>query len=280
MKTSISLVILAVAVAADARCSVCKAHPGDASWPSPQTWAKFNETLGGKLLLPAPPAAVCHREQPVYNTTKCAEIQQVWSTYEFHVQDPISVMWDQFSDWSCLPNGNTTCNANGYPAVVVNATSAVDVKAAIEFAKKHGVRLNVKSTGHDYLGRSNSPGTLSIWLHHLNQIQYHDIFESTAGKTKAVTVGGGTQMWDIYKATDLHNQTIVGGGGKTVGIGGYITGGGHSILSPRFGLAADSVLEMEVVTPAGDIVVANASKHADLFWAMRGVGKRASTPVL
>lgn len=279
MKTSISQVILA-AVAVDARCSVCKASPGDASWPSLQTWTKFNETLGGKLLLPTLPAAVCHQQQPVYNSTKCTEIQQAWPSYEFHVQDPISVMWDQFSDWSCLPNGNTTCNATGYPALVVNATSAVDVKAAIDFAKEHGIRLNVKGTGHDYLGRSNAPGTLSIWLHHLNHIQYHDTFESTDGKTKAVTVGGGTQMWDIYKATDLHKQTIVGGTGKTVGIGGYITGGGHSILSPRYGLAADNVLEMEVVTPAGDIVVANTNKHADLFWAMRGVSKDMSRPGL
>ena len=87
----------------------------------------------------------------------------------------------------------------------------------------------------------------------------------------AVTVGGGTQMYDIYAATAKHGQVIVGGGGKSVGISGYLTGAGHSILSSRYGLGADNVLEMEIVTPSGDIVTINEDQNADLFWAMRGV---------
>lgn len=78
-------------------------------------------------------------------------------------------------------------------------------------------------------------------------------------------------MWDVYVAADKHHEVIVGGGGKTVGIGGYITGGGHSIFAPKYGLAADNVWEMEIVTPGGDIIIANEDRHQDLFWAMRGV---------
>lgn len=88
----------------------------------------------------------------------------------------------------------------------------------------------------------------------------------------AVTVGAGAQMIDIYRELDALNQTIVGGGGKTVSVGGYITGAGHGLLSSRHGLAADQVLEMEVVTPKGDIVTANECQNQDLFWAMRGGG--------
>lgn len=79
------------------------------------------------------------------------------------------------------------------------------------------------------------------------------------------------QMWDMYNALDALNQTVVGGGGKTVSVGGYVTGGGHALLSARHGLAADQVLEMEVVTPKGDVVIANECRNTDLFWAMRGV---------
>jgi FAD/FMN-containing dehydrogenase len=50
-----------------------------------------------------------------------------------------------------------------------------------------------------------------------------------------------------------------------------LTGGGHSPLSAKFGLAVDQVLEMEVVLASGDIVTANEAVNADLFWAMRGV---------
>jgi FAD/FMN-containing dehydrogenase len=89
----------------------------------------------------------------------------------------------------------------------------------------------------------------------------------------AVTAAGGTQVNTLYVELDKINQTIVGGGGKTVGIGGYITGAGHSVLAPRYGLAADQVLEMEVVTPTGQIVTVNECQNEDLFWAMRGVSQ-------
>lgn len=89
--------------------------------------------------------------------------------------------------------------------------------------------------------------------------------------TPAVTVGGGSQLGAIYEKLDKINQTIVGGNSKSVSVGGYLTGGGHSILGPRYGLGADHVLELEVVTPMGDIVIANECQNIDLFWAMRGV---------
>ena len=143
-------------------------------------------------------------------------------------------------------------------------------------AREHNVRVVVKGTGHDDIGRSTAPGALSIWTHHMNKIVYHPDEFKLAGSGKqiaggAVTVGGGTQMYDIYSATAKHGQTIVGGGGKSVGVGGYLTGGGHSILSSRYGLAADNVLEMEIVTPSGDIITINEDQNTDLFWAMRGV---------
>lgn len=143
-------------------------------------------------------------------------------------------------------------------------------------ARKHNVRLNVKSTGHDYMGRANAPGTLSIWMHNFNAISHHANSYKLAGSGRlfngsAVTVGSGAMMWDIYQATAKFNQTVVGGGAKTVSAGGYISGGGHSILSPRYGLAADNVLEMQVVTACGKILAANQDQNRDLFWALRGV---------
>jgi FAD/FMN-containing dehydrogenase len=61
------------------------------------------------------------------------------------------------------------------------------------------------------------------------------------------------------------------GSSSTVSVGGYVTGGGHGILSGQYGLAADAVLEMEIVTPGGQILVANECQNQDLFWANRGV---------
>jgi len=89
--------------------------------------------------------------------------------------------------------------------------------------------------------------------------------------TPAVTAAAGSQMGEINLAASLKNLTVMSAGASTVGIGGYLTGGGHSALSSTYGLAADQVLEMEIVTPGGDILTVNECQNQDLFWAMRGV---------
>lgn len=111
----------------------CKAHPGTSSWPSASTWAALNKTLDGRLLQPAPPGAVCHPDQPTYNASQCANVAEEWKTYDFHAANPISVMWDQYDNFTCLPDMNTTCSPAGYPAYVVNASTAEHVKIGIDF---------------------------------------------------------------------------------------------------------------------------------------------------
>jgi FAD/FMN-containing dehydrogenase len=49
-----------------------------------------------------------------------------------------------------------------------------------------------------------------------------------------------------------------------------VLGGGHSPLSSIYGIAADHVLAMELVTPDGRFVTASSSTNKDLFWALRG----------
>ncbi|VUC22524.1 unnamed protein product [Clonostachys rosea] len=264
----------------------CKAFPGDRSWPSPSTWDDLDATLrgqGANLLIPRPPGAVCHADQPEHDLEACEEAKTRWATYDFHAEHPASMMWDTFTNETCMPDAARSCSRDGYPAYVVNATTADHVKTAIDFAREHNVRLVVHSTGHDFLGRSSGAGSLSIWIHHMRGVVHHEgsfTLSQTGGQDQeglvipgsAVTVQGGTMMNDIYRATHEHGEVVVGGLARTVGVGGFITGGGHSRLSPEYGLAADQVLQMEVVTPKGDIVVANELQNTDLFWAMRGGG--------
>ncbi|KAL2180940.1 uncharacterized protein P884DRAFT_236234 [Thermothelomyces heterothallicus CBS 202.75] len=254
----------------------CKAVPGSPGWPSTRDWNRLNESVAGRLLRPTPPGAVCHSGQGDGESPECAAVREHWSTYEFHQADPVSVDWNNWANDTCLPFPGAPCSGQGYPVFVINATEARHVQLGVQFAKKHNIRLVVKSTGHDYVGRSVAPNSLSIWTHYMRDIKTHKSFRPKRCQatidTTAVTVGAGTQMWDLYNALDLLNQTVVGGGSKTVSVGGYVTGAGHGLLSPTYGLAADQVLEMELVTPNGDIVTANECQNEDLFWAMRGGG--------
>jgi hypothetical protein len=107
-------------------------------------------------------------------------------------------------------------------------------------------------------------------------IEVHDSFKpkmcSNTINTAALTLQAGSQMAEINLVASKKKLTVLSGGGSTVGVGGYLTGGGHAALSATYGLAADHVLEIQLVTPTGEIVTANECQHEDLFWAMRGGG--------
>lgn len=255
--------------------SQCKSTPGSHNWPSSHAWSRLNISLSGRLLQPPPPGAVCHPNQPTYDPSLCPVIAANWTTSSWQADNPISTICNNFNNDTCLPDPNTPCSGEGYPVYVVNATCAEDVKKGVDFARRHHIRLIVKGTGHDYLGRSVAPNSLSIWTHHMPGLSFQNGFRPKGCKFSidgaAITAAAGTQMLEIDYEAHLRNLTIVGGGAGTVGVGGFLTGGGHSALSSTYGLAADQVLEMEMVTPGGDILTINECQNTDLFWAMRGV---------
>lgn len=78
-------------------------------------------------------------------------------------------------------------------------------------------------------------------------------------------------MAELYAVAAEKNITVVGGADLNVGIGGWITGAGHSPVSSKYGLGADQVIEMEVVTANGTFLTVNETSYPGLFWAMRGV---------
>ena len=82
-------------------------------------------------------------------------------------------------------------------------------------------------------------------------------------------MGAGEALLFVSKA----GYRIVTGECGTVGIsGGYTQGGGHGPLNSAYGLAADNVLEWEVVTGDGEHLIATPQQNTDLYWAFSGGG--------
>src|SRR5690606_19233165 len=89
----------------------------------------------------------------------------------------------------------------------------------------------------------------------------------------AVSLGAGAMWSDAYAAvTTRGGRYVQGGGCTTVGVAGLVQSGGFGSFSKRFGTAAASLLEAEVVTADGAVRVVNAQRHPDLFWALKGGG--------
>jgi len=129
------------------------------------------------------------------------------------------------------------------------------------------LKVVVKNTGHDYLGRSTARGGFLIWTHFMKEILYNSTFtpEGAPATTEntfngdsslslsfwnlqwadyyihlsAVTLGAGVQWHEAYDSIHQQGRFIVGGyslGASVGAAGGWVMGGGHSAFSPKFGL--------------------------------------------
>jgi FAD/FMN-containing dehydrogenase len=182
-----------------------------------------------------------------------------------------SVALTQTLGWT----GAWTSGASRY---AVAARGSTDIAAAVNFARKHRLRLVVKGGGHSYIGGSNAPDSLLIWTRSMRTVELHDRFVPRGGEGRidpepAVSVGAGAIWLDVYEAvTTKGGRYAQGGGCTTVGVAGLVQGGGFGSFSKGHGTAAASLLEAEVVSADGAVRVVNAVRHPDLFWALKGGG--------
>ncbi|KAF9926674.1 hypothetical protein FBU30_003787 [Linnemannia zychae] len=257
----------------------CRCVPEQSCWPSTSTWSALNQTVGGRLIATTPVARECF--QPYYDPLKCDEIKKGYHWDGWRQYQPGAVQqtnWETLKGVGCLANQTTSCEQGAVPLFTVNASNIADVQAAVRFAAKSNIRLVVKNTGHDYLGRSIAAHSLNLWTYFMKKINVVDSFvpEGAPPGTQgsgAVVLESGALWKDVYKAADEKNVIVVGGAEATVGaVGGYCLSGGHSPLSPRHGLCVDNVLQYKIVTADGELRVANEYQNQDLFWALRGGG--------
>ncbi|KAJ6610188.1 hypothetical protein B0H10DRAFT_2166095 [Mycena sp. CBHHK59/15] len=265
------------------------------SYPSRSTsispaWAALNATVGGRLFVGEPIAKSCFSSYEgnlvTPDTTQCSAVQAGYLSPTYLVSKYGSAMeaqWgtcistheqcllDSKSPSNPLATTNATCDQGSISPYYIAVANAQDVQAAFAFASIKNIPLSIKNTGHDYMGRSHIAGSLALWM------SYNAKFVPEGGGSgisyNAITVGAGVIFDDLYPFADAHNVTFVGGYAQSVGAsGGYLMGGGHSVLSPAFGLAVDRVVQIKIVTPDGSYRTANKFKNADLFWALRGGG--------
>lgn len=124
----------------------CKAFPGEPSWPRPEEWSRLNASLGGALLKPLPPGAVCFLG-PNYDSGKCDYLLNNASSGRFYINDPLSLMTQWPQGQTCVPTANPTngtCTQGGFPEYVVNVTTVKQVQLAVNFARNKNIRLVIK----------------------------------------------------------------------------------------------------------------------------------------
>ena len=151
------------------------------------------------------------------------------------------------------------------PALIVRCRRANDVVAALALACGAGTEVSVRGGGHNVAGRAVTDGGVMIDLAEMKGITI-DPDQATA------TAEGGVVWGELNDAAAEHGLAVTGGAISTTGIAGFTLGGGLGWLMGKYGLAADNLLSVELVTAAGEVLDVDAASHPDLFWALRGGG--------
>ncbi len=227
------------------------------NWPSDAKWRALNRQVGGRLIKPTLPWVDANAEtfellkNPFWNEEQPGALQ--------------STGW--FGAWTAV--------ASPY---AVRAQRTSDIVAAVNFARENDVKLVVKGTGHDYLGRNCAPNSLLVWTHDMRTVTVHDNFvprgapAGTAG-VEAMTVEAGTRWLEAYQAAIAADRFVSGGGCTSVGAcGGFTFGSGFGPFSKRFGTGSGGIVQAEIVTADGTVRTVNEFSEPELFFGVRGGG--------
>ncbi|KAI1455087.1 FAD/FMN-containing isoamyl alcohol oxidase MreA [Annulohypoxylon moriforme] len=253
--------------------SKCRVLAGDSAWPSKAKWDQLNSAVGGRLIASVPLAAVCH--DPHYDEKQCNHLRDRWTSPEIYVESPVTPMSYWVQNATCDPwtDRKLPCQLGNLAEYAINVTGSADVIAGVKFAHENKIRLTIKNTGHDYLGKSVGKGSLAIWTHHLKSIVVKKDYSQPWYKGPAIKFGSGVSGINAIVAARDAGLRVPGGACPSAGFsGGFIQGGGHSPLSGAYGMAADTALEWEVVLADGTLITATPQQHEDIYFALAGAG--------
>jgi hypothetical protein len=158
----------------------------------------------------------------------------------------------------------------GKPSAIVLPASRRDLQRAVLCARNASLAIRVRAGGHSYEGLSytteNHVPFVVIDVSGLNRVRV-DPASATVWAESGATLG------ELYHAVWRSNRTLAFPGGtcSTLGLGGFVSGGGFGLLARKHGLAADNVLDATLIDATGRALT-RATMDPDVFWAIRGGG--------
>ena len=155
--------------------------------------------------------------------------------------------------------------ADQRPAFVVFPETADDVAEIVRHARRHGLQIAPQGTGHNATPIAWNTDTILLSTARMRGVTI-DV------ENRRARVAAGTLWIEVTEPASEHGLAPLAGSSPDVGVVGYCLGGGVSWLARKHGLAANSVLAIEVVTADGRLRRVDADNDPDLFWALRGGG--------
>jgi FAD/FMN-containing dehydrogenase len=149
------------------------------------------------------------------------------------------------------------------PEAIALPQDVSDVVAAVGYARARGLRVAPQATGHNADALGSLEDTLLLDVRELQEV-------SIDPGARRVRVGAGVKWERVAARLSEFGLAALHGSSPDVGIAGYSLGGGMGWLARKYGLQANSVTAIELVTADGRFARVDADHEPDLFWALRG----------
>ncbi|XP_074340591.1 tetrahydroberberine oxidase-like, partial [Apium graveolens] len=154
------------------------------------------------------------------------------------------------------------------PSFIVTPFIYSQVQIVVLCAKNHKLEVRVRGGGHDFEGLSyvsDQPFVL------IDLINLRNITVDVANGTAWVQSGANLGELNYRIAEKTSELAFPGGVWPTVGIGGFLSGGGYGSLTRKYGLGADSVIDYRFLNYQSNVFDrVSVIGSEDIFWAVRG----------
>lgn len=151
----------------------------------------------------------------------------------------------------------------GVPLAVLRPGSYYDVVSMVRFARRFRIPIAMRGNGHSNFGQANAEAGIAIDSRTLSRI--HTV------KATYATVDAGVLWRDLIAASASHQSApAVLTDYLDLSVGGTLSMGGIGGASSRFGLQLDQVMQLKVVTGAGDLLECSPQLRPELFHAVLG----------
>ncbi|XP_057812234.1 tetrahydroberberine oxidase-like [Salvia miltiorrhiza] len=190
-----------------------------------------------------------------------------YSSISNNIYTPINSSYSSILQLT-IQNPRFASDPTSSPLIIITPQHESQIPPLIHCAQETKLQIRTRSGGHDFEGlsyRAQLPFVI------IDLINLSDITVDVDRKT--AWVGVGATIGSLYY-TIAERSPILGfpaGLCPTVGLGGYISGGGYGTMMRKYGLAADNVIDAKIVDAKGRILD-RKSMGEDLFWAIRGGG--------
>ena len=151
------------------------------------------------------------------------------------------------------------------PALIARCRTVPDIVDAVTIGREQTTEISVRGGGHNVAGLGVTDGGLMIDLAPMKGIRIDPA-------RRTIWAQAGVTWKELNRAAAGHGLATTGGVVSSTGIAGLTLGGGEGWLMGKYGLTVDNLLAVEVVTADGQVIMASAEHHPDLFWALRGGG--------